>query len=242
MKNNKRTFGIEIELVHGNKYAMRDALQRAGIDCEVEGYNHTTRPHWKIVTDSSIRGGGYELVSPILKGEEGLDEVRRVCEVLNAQGATVNRSCGLHVHHGAGDLKEKHLRNLLNLYRRSEGVIDTMMPVSRRASNNTYCETLRHLREGERPWGRYYKLNLESLHVHGTVEFRQHSGTVDAEKITNWVKITQMMVERSKRQVKDGANMHRYDFFQAIGLIHNTTEYEDNIREYIEGRVAALSA
>ena len=241
MKNNKRTFGIEIELVHGNKYAMRDALQRAGIDCEVEGYNHTTRPHWKIVTDSSIRGGGYEVVSPILKGEEGLDEVRRVCEVLNEQGATVNRSCGLHVHHGAEDLKARHLQNLLNLYRRSEGVIDSMMPVSRRENNNTYCRSLQHLNEGEHPGGRYYKLNLESLHVHGTVEFRQHSGTTEAEKIINWVNITQMMVERSKRKVGNSANLHKYDFMQAIGLIHNTTEYEDRIREYMNMRVEVLS-
>jgi hypothetical protein len=37
---------------------------------------------------------------------------------------------------------------------------------------------------------RYYKLNLSAINVHGTIEFRQHSGTVNAEKAVNWVKLT----------------------------------------------------
>lgn len=242
MKNNNRTYGIEIELVHNNKYAMAGALRAAGIETVVEGYNHITRPHWKIVTDASIRGGGYELVSPILRGEEGLETIRRVAEVLNAMGATVNRSCGLHVHHGADDLKPRHLYNLLRLYRRSEGVIDRMMPKSRRGNNNTYCKSMKLMEEGTRPYDRYFKLNLQSLHVHGTVEFRQHSGTIDAEKIIRWVEITQLMVERSKRKVLDGGDLNYYDFFQTIGLVHTEDQNLLDIREYIEGRMAALAA
>ena len=241
MKNNKRTFGIEIELEHNDSYAMKLALRTAGIACEVEGYNHHNRPHWKITIDVSVRNG-YELVSPILKGEEGLEEIRRVCEVLNTQGATINHTCGLHVHHDASDLKDRNLRNLLNLYRRAEDVIDSMMPKSRRANNNRFCKAMWTVDEGNYPHSRYFKLNLQSLHVHGTVEFRQHSGTIDADKIINWVEITQLMVERSKRQIKSGAKMHKYDFLQAIGLIHNTTEREAGIREYIESRMAALAA
>ena len=34
---------------------------------------------------------------------------------------------------------------------------------------------------------RYYKVNLQSLSRYGTIEFRQHNGTIDAEKILNWV-------------------------------------------------------
>jgi hypothetical protein len=34
---------------------------------------------------------------------------------------------------------------------------------------------------------RYHKLNLESMVRHGTVEFRQHSGTVSGLKMVNWV-------------------------------------------------------
>ncbi len=42
--------------------------------------NHDLRPHWKLVTDSSLNGNDtFELVSPILEGEDGLEKLERVC-------------------------------------------------------------------------------------------------------------------------------------------------------------------
>jgi hypothetical protein len=37
-------------------------------------------------------------------------------------------------------------------------------------------------------YDRYYKVNLQSLSQYGTIEFRQHSGTIDKHKIINWAK------------------------------------------------------
>jgi len=37
-------------------------------------------------------------------------------------------------------------------------------------------------------YDRYYKVNLQSLSLHGTIEFRQHAGTIDKDKIINWTK------------------------------------------------------
>lgn len=71
-----RTFGVELEIVHGNKRQLRNAIRRRGVACEIEGYNHATRTNWKIVSDASVIGG-YELVSPVLKGERGLAEVNK---------------------------------------------------------------------------------------------------------------------------------------------------------------------
>lgn len=45
--------------------------------------------------------------------------------------------------------------------------------------------------------GRYHKLNLVSLWVHGTIEFRQHSGTVDADKAVNWIELLMQFVNRA---------------------------------------------
>ena len=45
---------------------------------------------------------------------------------------------------------------------------------------------------------RYKALNLKSLHQHGTVEFRQHSGTVEADKLVNWILLTQGLIEKAK--------------------------------------------
>jgi hypothetical protein len=36
---------------------------------------------------------------------------------------------------------------------------------------------------------RYHKLNFQSMATHGTVEFRQHSGSVESKKICAWVKL-----------------------------------------------------
>ena len=71
---NTRSFGIEIEYVGVSRQEVCDYINRKGVECYVEHYNHDTRPHWKVVTDSSLReenGHAGEVVSPILSGEEG---------------------------------------------------------------------------------------------------------------------------------------------------------------------------
>lgn len=51
-----RKFGIEIEAYNCAREKLANELRAAGIDVAVEGYNHTTRNHWKLVTDSSLTG------------------------------------------------------------------------------------------------------------------------------------------------------------------------------------------
>ena len=78
-----RKFGIEIEAYNCSRERLARELREAGIEVMVEGYNHSTCPYWKLVTDSSISGNDtFELVSPILVGEAGLRELEKVCWVL----------------------------------------------------------------------------------------------------------------------------------------------------------------
>ena len=95
-----RNFGVEIEAYNCTRDRLARELTAAGIRVEVEGYNHTDHTdHWKLVTDSSLHGNNtFELVSPILHGEQGLEELEKVCWVLDLCNAKVNDSCGLHVH------------------------------------------------------------------------------------------------------------------------------------------------
>lgn len=194
-------FGVELELTNVHPQQVIAALKIKGIDCEVEGYNHTTRSHWKLVTDSSIRqvgndGSPYELVSPPLNGRKGLMELRDVCLALYFVGVKTNKSCGVHIHHNAPTLNETQKNNLLCMYARMERTIDAFMPKSRKRNNNAYCKSmiwayeqsagynsLRHL-------GRYNKLNFESLGRHNTLEFRQHGGTIEFEKLYHWIIFT----------------------------------------------------
>lgn len=92
-------FGIEIEAYNCDMRRLPRELQDAGIVVAVEGYNHTTRENWKLVTDGSLQGNNtFELLSPILVGEAGLKELEKVCWVLDLCDAKINDSCGLHVH------------------------------------------------------------------------------------------------------------------------------------------------
>lgn len=211
-----RSFGVEIEACGIAPATLAAELSAAGVACRAEGYNHTTRNHWKVVSDGSVHGDRpFELVSPVLRGEEGLAQVKIACEVLNRLGATINKTCGLHVHFGVGELEHepKFWRNLINTYADLEPSIDSVMPPSRRGSNNTFCRSIARpglrealarchdLRAIERVatgGNRYHKVNISSFWRHRTVEFRQHSGTTDFTKISNWVRLLSRLVEFSR--------------------------------------------
>lgn len=212
-----RTFGIELEIIHSNKVLLRNAIKAKGIPCEIEGYNHTRRKHWKIVSDASV-AGGYELVSPVLKGQIGLEQVRLVSEALAEVGAGINKTCGFHAHFGTDDFKDKISvwRNLYINYATLESDIDSFMPPSRR--HNRFCQSLRVQNWREKMQNaqtlielekvitnrsRYFKLNSQSYWRHGTVEFRQHSGTIEFEKIKNWLFFCARLIDFSKREKLD---------------------------------------
>ena len=193
-----RKFGIEIEAYNCSRERLARELKEAGIEVTVEGYNHTTRPHWKLVTDSSLSGNDtFELLSPILVGETGLRELEKVCWVLDLCDVKVNESCGLHVYIDATGFNMETWRNLALSYKHLEPVIDRFMPASRR--DNRYCRGLGHVSDEMirsartvdelkgRIGDRYHKVNLEAYSRHKTVEFRQHSGTTNFTKMRNWV-------------------------------------------------------
>lgn len=207
-----RSFGIELEMIMPagmDRSQVAIAIAARGIPCHAEGYNHETRPRWKIVTDGSLSGNGAEVVSPILHGEAGLDAAAQVCEALQDLGCTVNRSCGFHVHIDAADLTARTLATTVQLYANYEMVIDRIMPPSRRGAANTFCNSMarhdnaaytniRSVSDLCRLFpGRYWKVNLASMARHGTIEFRQHSGTLDGAKVRNWVLFCQRLVAKA---------------------------------------------
>lgn len=203
-----RKFGVELEVSTSLGAAVvARIINEAGVQCRYAGYTHATSSNWKVVTDASIVGPGCEVVSPILTGEDGLQEVARVCDILKAAGCVVNRSCGFHVHVDARDVEVAAIRKLTVNYIDFEGVVDSLLPPTRRGSANSYCRSITHVSKSaiaaansvqavaRNFGGRFVKLNLESFWRHGTVEFRHHSGTVEAQKAVNWVKFCLRMVD-----------------------------------------------
>lgn len=205
-----RTYGIEIEcLIPGviSREALASIIQAAGVDCTAERYNHQTREHWKVITDSSLRATpgyhGVEVVSPVLRGRGDRRQIEAVCKALQDAGAIVNKSCGLHIHHGTHDLTVDMTKRLIRLLEKHESTIDSLLAPSRRGRNNdSYCRslsrniwmtslesctTVEEICDRVFDRCRYTSLNLMAYVRQGTIEFRQHQGTTNAEKILNWL-------------------------------------------------------
>lgn len=238
-----RKFGIEIEACGVTTSKLEAALRAEGIEITDEGYNHTTRNHWKIVRDSSIRGeNAFEIVSPPLEGENGIEQLRKVCWVLKNLRAKINKTCGLHIHLDASDFDLKHWKNIAFNYATMETVIDNFMPLSRRANNNSFCKsilkpdletrikeatTLEHLASKLTGRDRYFKLNFESFWRHRTIEFRQHSGSIEFEKISNWINFVAKLVHYSKttRVASNGfEELNKFLNEEEVGYFHNRTQ------------------
>lgn len=214
--NEERTFGVEIEFTAATREEVARLMNEKGVNTYVEQYNHSTKSHWKVITDSSC---GFELVSPPLKGREGLEQLKKACVALKEAGAKVDRSCGLHVHHDINDYNAKQIANIFAIYVKLETTIDSLVPVSRRASNNTFCRSLfqgksqqaildklkevNSLDDIKNIWHtRYVKVNFQSYLKYGTIEFRQHSGSTEFDKIYNWILLTQQIVDTAATPVQ----------------------------------------
>ena len=200
------TFGIELEMSckEGKKKHMiaREILKHASVKVKiVKDYAASRAPYhgWKMVPDSSISCSRYypdcnrfELVSPILRGGEGLNEVNNVLGALDGVGTiAVNKTMGFHVHIDVSALNVAQLVKVCQNFIKYEAVMDTFMPPSRRTNSPNslqYCKSNRdailgpYAPEGERHKklsrcrslhqlcnvmnpgrDRYFKLNLQNL-------------------------------------------------------------------------------
>lgn len=205
---NNLTFGVEIECYNVTRDAIIREVARRSISIQSERYNHDDNErYYKIVSDASISGDeGQEVVSPILKGKKGADSLKAVCEALGEAGARVNRSTGLHVHFDARGISDAHYINIFVNYQRLEEVIDSFMPQSRRGDGNVYCHSIRDVDYSrcdrkedvsDMSLTRYRKVNAQSYRTHGTIEFRQHSGTTEYDKIRAWLDFLRALISYS---------------------------------------------
>lgn len=205
------TFGVEIEC-NVARGSIREAAATTGMSYQYEGYNHNDgHAYFKFTTDASVRGeNAIECVSPVMQGAKGKSDLKCAIDTLNRAGATVNRSCGLHVHIGAAGLTQKQYANVFNNYYFLEALIDTFMAPSRRRDTNCYCRSLSDHSALTRcetvvdiqcvlDNDRYHKINPMSYNRHKTIEFRQHQGSTDYKKILNWVMFCGKLVEWSKK-------------------------------------------
>jgi hypothetical protein len=219
-----QTFGCEFEVLmpqgmHSSTLIRK--LRDVGLNAQDEFYNHAVRDYWKLTTDGSLGNysRGRELVSPILSGSAGLEEVRKAAQVLLDAGCRVTKRCGFHVHVGAGHWHVNAFQRAWQVYAGFEAALDGVLAPSRRGNGNTYCRSLggsipmrmlsamtvnelSHDRQGrshDAHFNRYRKLNVQSFFRHRTIEFRQHQGTVQPDHAVMWVRFCLRFAARAER-------------------------------------------
>lgn len=214
MNANEFTFGIEIETIAPDRAIREDGLR-------IGAYRHGIQVRylpagWKAEADGSIdnsRGGHKcEIVSPVLRGEEGLAQVAEVLRTLEEKGHRVNASCGVHVHIGWNRTwTSDALARLVTIVAYVEKGLYAITGTKNR-ERSRYCGGVRKYgnEKDAKPnldRDRYHTLNLTNL-AHGskdTVEFRVFSGSLNAIKVLGWIQVCLGLVERaliSKRMPK----------------------------------------
>jgi hypothetical protein len=175
---------------------------------------------WSYKGDGSVYGGNEtrEIVSPILKGENGIKQLKAICSAMRRSGFYSNATAGVHVHLGAEGLTLEVFKNICYNYTMFEPLVDMIFPTDRRWSNAYFAESFSTKQDWERKIDsatdfsgltnysgimgdrRYFKVNLQAFHSLGTIEFRQCIGTNDDRLITWFLYYCFYIIEVSKRK------------------------------------------
>lgn len=191
------------EFVSDGRFDVTHSTRRFGVELETAFVPSDYKKHipglpFRTVHDGSITGK--EFISRPLSGDLGLEQIAEFCRRM--AGCKVDRACGFHLHIDARDLTRLQAWNVVMGYRCTQKTWFSLVPACR--ADNSHCRRMglgpriinRALANGRRVvdyvYGRnreyrYKWFNVMSMTKHGTMEVRLHSGTMNAEKINNWV-------------------------------------------------------
>jgi Putative amidoligase enzyme len=167
-----------------------------------------------------------------IPGKDGLKAIKTALKVLADLGCKVNKTCSVHIHHDARDLDLAAWKHIMVTYLTHEAQIDSYHAESRRANNAYYarsldgnyghyshntvagmvarindCRRSDTLRSISFYGTRYMKVNTQSYVKHGTLEFRQHGGSLNGDKVTAWIQLTQLMMVAAKAHRAPAADL-----------------------------------
>lgn len=207
-----RNFGVEIEcLVNVGYNGWSQIRQKLGRD-------------WVAKSDGSLNQWGVEINTPVLRGAKGLAELKRGVDILvNDFGARVDSSCGLHIHHDVNDLDRGQIGNVLIAYSLCQDLIDKFVAPARRTFGQgpygvpgpkkpTVDRLKRQKAERFSAFERWYSYDFYKFiyggigdavcvnDEYGTIEIRQHEGTVNYDEIYAWVKFGQQLIHVAKER------------------------------------------
>lgn len=243
---------IEFEALFTSEKALNDFVR----DVRVKGYTKLVT----VKKDNSLRPDEDDknaLIKEVCVSYKAGDEdvLRYVCAAMDSPAlraanggvgrAYVNNTCGTHVHFdmrvvpGASTPQEaeKQVKQYGARLARCVPALKMMLPKSRR--NNQFClNVINEMpRVGAPDMGpnhidkeRYVFINMKSYRRFETIEVRGHSGTLNAEKILNWIALCdKIMTTRIRFKSETHEIRNPLDLIRAYKL-------DDNLSKYVQGR------
>jgi len=216
---------------------------------------------WKSENDSSLRGltgpnnQGHEVISPILHGVDGMTKMRMVCDALRRAGAEVNTKCGVHVTLGINDSRTarmsvarrtKMVGVIIEAYDYFWSGICTLVPKSRRDNHNCY----RPVPYGGNFFGKGHSahysrvvssngrnsINTSQYIRGGRIEFRQHGGSLNGKKITNWSGLMVALIRWAKNDNHPNFGCDLRDFPPTLEGLLDMLVVGSDLRAPLEAR------
>jgi hypothetical protein len=180
-----------------------------------------TSPDWVLAGDDSIipTDGtiGRELVSPILT-EKNAQRLHSVTSLINGLGGRADLPCALHIHAGikntfVSEAQTPIVKQIIFNYMAIEGMLpeiksnlvrpygdvnDIKIDFQQWADQIEKYDSFYFVREKLMPFGRREsKINLNSLGIIGTAEFREHPGSVNPQVVFLWLKFIDDLISVS---------------------------------------------
>lgn len=266
IQNTERTFGVEIEYVNMSRHTVAIAVANAlgvahihvlpyhGTVCEVCHMNiGSAYSQWKVERDGSVSTGG-EVVSPILSGADGLEQVKKVAKAVKLAGGGISRSCGLHVHLGVKDLSPQQRVNLIDRWYATYPSVKKFVARNRWSSHYCSMPTVGELAQwktailaGNDPDRnhavRTRSLNITNFKKTGTYEVRLHQGSLNTKKITTWIKFLVAFAEfGSQDNAFENPTNEEFGFLNALTkpMLNKTNLFTENEANYLKQRSQAL--
>jgi hypothetical protein len=214
-------------------------------------------PVWKVVTDASLtsRTSNCEVVSPVLRGTDGMNELRTVAKVLRDAGASVNQSCGMHIHIGVdGLIDNEQQAHVIKAHQQWSHAFDALVverrinaqwarKIDRATALDIADEWTQHgdIRNGNSDLThnryRYRALNLNAFAKYGTFEFRSHQGSLNGMNATAWIAFHTAFIKAAHLLSANNARP-----FAMLGNEHNTAWTDAQDVTAVEGRTVSRAA
>lgn len=204
-----------------------------------------------VTHDGSIMINGHhggEFITSPARGDHFVAQITELTAILHGYRATVNKTCGLHVHVDCRRMSSENKLTIIRAYSRVEKALYSIVSFSRRGEKPAVLNKYTAQGGYTNPWAdkfkvngvlddtltveqriekldlavygtaplaavykashqkhgsRYHGLNVQSLHVHNTMEFRLHQGTVNCNKILMWAGIISAVVQYALEHTED---------------------------------------